>query len=55
MLLLILILILVFGGGGGYYAHSRYGGRGLGGVLGLVIIILLVLWLFGGLVGPGHM
>ena len=22
--------MVVFGGGGGYYAHSRYGGRGLG-------------------------
>jgi hypothetical protein len=25
------------GGGGGYYAHGRYGGAGLGGVLGLVL------------------
>ena len=40
-------LSLLFGGGGGYYAHSRYGGRGLGGVLGTVLIVLVVLWLLG--------
>ena len=37
-----------YGGGGGYYAHSRYGGAGLGGVLGTVLIILLIVWLVGG-------
>jgi hypothetical protein len=41
--------VLVFGGGGGYYAHRNYGGAGLGGVLGLVLIIILALWFFGGL------
>ena len=35
-ILLVIILILIFGGGGGYYAHGRYGGAGLGGVLGIV-------------------
>ena len=46
-LLIIIILLILFGGGGGYYAHRSYGGRGLGGVLGLVIIIILILWLLG--------
>ena len=46
-ILLVIILILVFGGGGGYYAHGRYGGAGLGGVLGIVLIALVVWWLLG--------
>ncbi|MDP9807944.1 hypothetical protein J2W42_000782 [Rhizobium tibeticum] len=50
-ILIIIILILLLGGGGGYYAHGRYGGRGLGGVLGLVVIVLLILWLTGALHG----
>jgi hypothetical protein len=49
LLLIIIILLIVFGGGGGYYAHRSYGGRGLGGVLGLILIVLLVLWLVGAL------
>ena len=47
-ILLIVLLVLLFGGGGGYYAHSLYGGAGLGGVLGLVLIIAAVFWLVGG-------
>nr|WP_272904299.1 DUF3309 domain-containing protein [Xanthobacter agilis] len=43
-------MILLFGGGG-YYGFNRYGGRGLGGVLGLLLLIILVLWLVGGLQG----
>lgn len=46
-LLIIIVLILLFGGGGGFYAHSRYGGAGLGGVLGTVLVVILVLWLVG--------
>jgi len=46
-LLIIVVLILLFGGGGGYYAHSYYGRPGLGGVLGIVLIALAVLWLLG--------
>jgi uncharacterized membrane protein YccC len=49
MLLIIVLLVLLLGGGGGYYGYRRYGGTGLGGVLGLVLIILLALWFFGGL------
>jgi hypothetical protein len=46
-ILIIVVLILLFGGGG-YYGYNRYGGRGLGGVLGLVLVVLLAVWLFGG-------
>ena len=35
-------------GGGGYYGYNRDGGSGLGGVPGLVLIVLLVVWLVGG-------
>ena len=45
LILIIIVLVLLFGGGGGYYAHRNYGGTGLGGVLGLVVIVILVLWL----------
>ena len=48
-ILIIVVLVLLFGGGGGYYAHRSYGGTGLGGVLGVVVLVLLALWLFGGL------
>ena len=37
-LLIIVILLLLFGGGGGYYAYGNYGGTGLGGVLGTVLV-----------------
>jgi hypothetical protein len=46
-ILIIIVLILLLGGGGGYYGYNRYGGRGLGGVLSLVLIVLLVVWLLG--------
>lgn len=46
LLLLIIVLVLLFGGGGGYYAHRAWGSPGLGSVLGLVLIILIVIWLF---------
>ena len=44
-LLIILLVVLLLGG---FFGHRRYGGRGLGGVLGLVLIIFLVLWIAGG-------
>jgi hypothetical protein len=52
-ILIIVVLIILFGGGG-YYAHGRYGGTGLGGVLGVVVLILVVLWLAGGLGTTGR-
>ena len=57
LILLIIVLVLLFGGGGGYY-YGRGAGWGTphygGGVLGLVLIILLILWLTGNL-GSGPM
>jgi hypothetical protein len=50
-LLIIIILLILFGGGGGYYAHRTYGGAGLGGVLGFVLLVLVVLWFAGILTG----
>ncbi len=49
-ILIIVVLILIFGGGG-YYARGRYGGAGLGGVLGTVILVFILLWFFG-VLGP---
>ena len=45
LILIIVVILLVFGGGGGYYGYSRWGTNGLGGVLGLVLIIILIVWL----------
>jgi hypothetical protein len=49
MLLLIIILVLLFGGGGGYYGYSRWGTGGGLGILGTVLLILLVVYLLGGI------
>jgi len=46
--ILIIVLLILLLGGGGYYGHSRYGGSGLGGVLGLVLVIAVVVWVVGG-------
>jgi hypothetical protein len=48
-ILIIVLVVLLFGGGGGYYGYSRYGGPGVGGALGLVLVVFLVVWFFGGL------
>jgi len=40
-ILIIILIILLLGGGGGYYGYNRYGHRGLGGVLGLVLVICI--------------
>lgn len=56
ILLIIIVLVLLFGGGSAYYG-PRAGWRGPhygGGLLGLVVIILLVLWLTGSM-GHGGM
>lgn len=49
IILIVIVLVLLLGGGGGYYGYRRYGGSGLGGALGLALLILFVLWFFGGL------
>jgi hypothetical protein len=49
MLLLIILLVLLFGGGGGYYGHQRWGMGGGLGIGGTVLVIVVVLYLLGGL------
>jgi hypothetical protein len=53
-ILIIVLLVILLGGGGGYYAHGRYGGSGLGRVVGMIVIILVALWFFGDLGGMGR-
>ena len=49
MLILLIILLILFAGGGGYYGHSRWGPSGGAGVgLGTILIVLLVVYLMGG-------
>lgn len=53
LVIVLLVLVLLFGGGGGYYGR-RAGWRGphySGGLVGLILLILLVLWLTGNLGG----
>ena len=54
LILLIVVLILLFGASGGYYYGRGAGWRGphYGGLLGVVLIVLLVLWLSGN-IAPG--
>jgi hypothetical protein len=49
MLLLLILLILLFGGGGGYYGYSRWGAGGGLGIFGTVLLIVLAVYLLGGL------
>jgi hypothetical protein len=49
MLLLIILLVLLFGGGGGYYGYSRWGTGGGFGIFGTVLLIVLAVYLLGGL------
>ena len=54
LIVLIIVLVLLFGGGGGYYygRNSGWGSRHYGGgLLGLVVTIVLILWLTGNLAG----
>jgi len=57
-ILLIVILVLLLGGGGGYY-YGRGAGWGTphygGGLLGLILILVLILWLTGNLGGGSMM
>ena len=49
LVVLIILLLLLFGGGGGYYGYRRWGPSGGIGIFGLVLIILVALYLLGGL------
>ena len=50
MLLLIIILLLVFGGGGGYYGYNHWGAPGGAGIgFGTILLIILVVYLLGGI------
>lgn len=49
MLILIIILLLLFGGGGGYYGYSRWGTGGGLGIVGTVLLIAALVFLFGGM------
>jgi hypothetical protein len=49
MLLLIILPVLLFGGGGGYYGHQRWGMGGGLGISGTVLLVVVLLYLFGGL------
>ena len=48
MLLLIIVLFLLFGGGGGYYGYSRWGTGGGLGIFGTVLLIVVIVYLVGG-------
>jgi hypothetical protein len=49
-LILIIVLLLLLGGGGGFYGYRSgyYGGRGFGGILGLLVLVLILYMVFGG-------
>ena len=51
-ILIIVLVLLLLGGGGFYGSRTGWGGPHYGGLLGLVLVILLVLWLTGNIGGP---
>lgn len=53
MLLLIILLILLFGYFGGSYGYRRNPSYGLPYGLGTIFVILLIIYLLGGLQGSG--
>jgi len=49
MLIIIIVLLLLMGTGGGYYGHRRWGYGGSAGIgLGTILLIVLVVYLLGG-------
>jgi hypothetical protein len=52
LIVLIIILLLAFGGGGGYYGYQRWGTGGGVEIFGLVLIILVLFYVFGGMHMP---
>jgi len=56
LILIVILVIILFGGGFGYYRggyHTRGGPYGVGGILGVILIVILIVWLLrgGGYVG----
>jgi hypothetical protein len=49
MLILLIVLLLLFGGGGGYYGYSRWGTNGGLGIFGIVLLVVVLVYLFGGI------
>ena len=51
LIIVIVLLVLLLGGGGGYYGRRARWGRThySGGLLGMILLILLLLWLTGNL------
>jgi hypothetical protein len=49
MLLLIILILLLVGGGGGYYGYNRWGTGGGLGIFGTVLLILVIVYVVGGL------
>jgi hypothetical protein len=53
LLIVLILLVLLLGGGGGYYGYSRWGPGGGLGIVGTVLLVVVLLYLFGGLRFPG--
>ena len=49
MLLLLIVLLLLLGGGGGYYGYSRWGTHGGLGIFGIVLVVVVLFYVFGGI------
>lgn len=47
LIILIIVLLLLFGGGGGYYGYSHWGLGGGFGVVGTLLLVVLLLYVFG--------
>ena len=47
LLMVLILLVLLFGGGGGYYGYSRWGPGGGLGIVGTVLHVVVLLYLFG--------
>ncbi len=51
LIVIIVLLVLLLGGGGFYGSRAGWGRPHYGGLLGLVLLILVILWLTGNLGG----
>jgi hypothetical protein len=48
VIVLIVVLLLAFGAGGSYFAYRRLATGGSIGIFGLVLILLVIFYVFGG-------